>query len=103
MRIFQKLEYTTERLWLDFSRQYSTKGSAFSGHKQAIEDLKDKYLDDDQIEELEEAAAERQRVEEAARQAAGQVGEKDGGADKPQSMWQRVWRVVMENLEIGQH
>lgn len=67
MRIFQKLEYTTERLWLDFSGQYSTKGSVFSGRKQAIEDLKDKYLDDDQIEELEEAAAERQRAEEAAR------------------------------------
>lgn len=66
MRVFKTLEHSTDQLWLDFSKQYSTIGSSiFGGKKQALQDLKDKYLDDDQAEELEEEErleAERQRA-----------------------------------------
>ena len=53
MRVFQKLEYSTEQLWLDFSKQYSTRGSSiFAGNKDVIQDLKGKYLNDEQAQEL---------------------------------------------------
>lgn len=84
MRVFQRLEYSTEQLWFDFSKQYSTKGSnIFGGSRQAIQDLKDKYLDDEQAAALEEE--ERKRKEN----------------ENPPSLWKRAWKVVMENLELG--
>ena len=65
MRVFQKLEHSTEKLWLDFSKQYSTIGSSiFRGSRQAIRDLKDKYLDDEeQAQALEEEMDLQNRIE----------------------------------------
>lgn len=90
MRVFQKLEYSTEQLWLDFSKQYSsTAPNILPGRQQAIQDLKDKYLDDEQAEELEEE--ERREAAERAQRA----------EEKPLTIWQKAWKVVMENLELG--
>jgi hypothetical protein len=65
MRVFQKLEYNTEQLWLDFSKQYSTIGSSiFTGSRQAIQDLKDKYLDDaEQAQALEEEQERQNKIQ----------------------------------------
>lgn len=85
MRVFQKLEYGTERLWVDFSRQYSTRGGDLvEGNREAIQGLKDKYLPEDQAQGADEGEAE---------------GEKK---EPPKSLWQRAWTAVMENLELGQ-
>ena len=48
MRVFQRLELSTEQIWLDFSRQYSSIDSSNmqQDSNDAIKSLKDKYLSD---------------------------------------------------------
>ena len=79
MRLFQRLEYSTEQLWLDFSKQYSSIDSADmqKANKDAIQSLKEKYLCE------QEPSQEAQEVEE-----------------QPKSIWQRIWNAIMDNLEL---